>query len=84
MMGLGELKNKTMSEIVVDFETFEREMVRPEPEEKSREELMVDAFALLDGGLGDMLHRELVSTNEVSDLLLDVRSVVAAIHAATH
>ena len=27
-------------------------------------------------GLGDMLHRELVSTDEVADLLLDVRSLL--------
>jgi hypothetical protein len=32
-----------------------------------------EALALIDRGLGDMLHRELVSTDEVADLLLDVR-----------
>lgn len=36
-----------------------------------------EALALIDRGLGDMLHRELVSTDEVADLLLDVRSVLA-------
>jgi hypothetical protein len=39
---------------------------------------ITEALALIDRGLGDMLHRELVSTNEVADLLLDVRSVLAA------
>jgi hypothetical protein len=36
-----------------------------------------EALALIDKGLGDMLHRELVSTDEVADLLLDVRTVLA-------
>jgi hypothetical protein len=37
-----------------------------------------EALALIDRGLGEMLHRELVSTDEVADLLLDVRSILAA------
>ena len=37
-----------------------------------------EALALIDQGLGDMLHRELVSTSEVSDLLLDVRALLRA------
>lgn len=37
-----------------------------------------EALALIDQGLGDMLHRELVSTDEVADLLLDVRSLLSA------
>ena len=39
---------------------------------------ITEALALIDQGLGDMLHRELVSTDEVADLLLDVRSLLAA------
>ena len=39
---------------------------------------ITEALALIDRGLGDMLHRELVSTDEVADLLLDVRSILAA------
>jgi hypothetical protein len=35
-----------------------------------------EALAIIDKGLGDMLHRELVSTDEVADLLLDVRSLL--------
>lgn len=37
-----------------------------------------EALALIDRGLGDMLNRELVSTDEVADLLLDVRSILSA------
>lgn len=41
-----------------------------------------EALALIDRGLGEMMHRELVSTDEVSDLLLDVRTLLTpGIHA---
>lgn len=36
-----------------------------------------EALALIDQGLGHLLDRELVSTNEVADLLLDVRTLLA-------
>lgn len=42
---------------------------------------ITEALALIDRGLGDMLNRELVSTDEVADLLLDVRSILAAANA---
>ena len=35
-----------------------------------------EALAVIDKGLAEMLHRELVSTDEVADLLLDVRSLL--------
>lgn len=38
---------------------------------------IAEALALIDRGLGEMQHRELVSTDEVSDLLLDVRLLLA-------
>ena len=37
-----------------------------------------EALAIIDRGLGDMMHRELVSTDEVADLLLDVRTLLSA------
>lgn len=40
-------------------------------------ETITEALALIDRGLGEMQHRELVSTDEVSDLLLDVRVLLA-------
>jgi hypothetical protein len=36
-----------------------------------------EALSIIDRGLGDMSSRELVSTTEVADLLLDVRTVLA-------
>lgn len=41
-------------------------------------DVISEALALIDQGLGDMLHRELVSTDEVSDLLLDVRTLLTS------
>lgn len=39
---------------------------------------ITEALALIDEGLGLTMSRELMSTNEVADLLLDVRSILAA------
>lgn len=38
--------------------------------------IITEALAVIDKGLGELMHRELVSTDEVSDLLLDVRSLL--------
>ena len=40
-------------------------------------QVIAEALAVIDRGLSEMLHRELVSTDEVADLLLDVRMVLA-------
>lgn len=37
-----------------------------------------EALAVVDRGLGEMQHRSLVSTNEVADLLLDLRLLLAS------
>lgn len=42
-----------------------------------------EALRLIDGGLADLLHRELVSTDEISDLLLDVRMLLTAADMAS-
>ena len=42
-----------------------------------------EALRLIDGGLSDLMHRELVSTDEVSDLLLDVRMLLTAAEMAS-
>ena len=40
-------------------------------------EVITEALALIDQGLGTLLDRQLVSTNEVADLLLDVRTLLS-------
>lgn len=39
--------------------------------------VITEALALIDRGLGELLHRELVSAAEASDLLLDVRLLLS-------
>lgn len=41
-------------------------------------EAINQALRIIDQGLGTMHTREIVSTSEVSDLLLDMRSILAA------
>ena len=53
-------------------------MVGGVTESREHDEAIHEALAIIDKGLGDLLHRELVSTNEVADLLLDVRSLLSA------
>lgn len=40
--------------------------------------VIVEALTVIDKALAEMLHRELVSTGEVADLLLDVRLLLTA------
>ena len=40
-------------------------------------DVIAEALSLIDRGLGEVQHRELMSTNEVADLLLDVRLLLA-------
>ena len=45
-------------------------------------DVISEALVVIYRALGEMLHRELVSTDEVSDLLLDVRSLLTSPQAA--
>ena len=47
-------------------------------ETRERPDTIHEVLTIIDRGLSDMTHRELVSTDEVADLLLDVRSLLAA------
>ncbi len=44
---------------------------------ESETEVINEALALIDQGLGTLLDRQLVSSNEVADLLLDVRTLLS-------
>ncbi len=46
-------------------------------QETTTDESIRTAMRLIDQGLGDIAERQIVSTAEVADLLLDVRSVLA-------
>lgn len=49
----------------------------------TREPVITEALAVIDKALAEMLRRELVSSTEVADLLLDLRSLLSA-SAATN
>lgn len=40
-----------------------------------------EALTVIDQGLGDLMRRELVSSSEVADLLLDLRSILTFVPA---
>jgi hypothetical protein len=44
--------------------------------ETHEHDTITEALSIIDRALGEMLHRELVSTDEVSNLLLDVRTLL--------
>jgi len=46
--------------------------------ETEAQDTIAEALAIIDRGLGEMFHRELVSSAEVADLLLDVRTLLTA------
>jgi hypothetical protein len=46
-------------------------------EDATRAEVVSEAIAIIDGALTQMFQRELVSSSEVTNLLLDVRSLLA-------
>ena len=52
-------------------------MVGHVTETRALDEMISEALAVIDKGLGELGHRELVSSNEVADLLLDVRTLLA-------
>ena len=45
---------------------------------ETRESVIAEALAVIDKALAEMLRRELVSSGEVADLLLDLRSLLTA------
>lgn len=44
---------------------------------KPAEAVVAEALAIIDAGLGTMSDRKLVSSSEVTDLLLDVRALLS-------
>lgn len=47
-------------------------------EEQGRDAVLAEAVSIIDGALAQMMQRELVSSGEVADLLLDVRTLLTA------
>lgn len=51
---------------------------------ESSTDVINEAVALIDQGLTDIMHRELVSSDEVANLLLDVRTLLNTESAVLH
>ena len=43
------------------------------------QEVIVEALEIIDRGLAQLLHRELLTTTEAADILLDLRSLLAGV-----
>jgi len=52
--------------------------------EADTDESIRAAMALIDQSLGDISERSIVTTSEVADLLLDVRSLLSRLDAEVH
>ena len=50
--------------------------------DSSNEAVITEALSVIDGALARMMQQELVSTGEVADLLLDVRTLLTTEPAA--
>ncbi len=48
--------------------------------EAARAAVLIEAISVIDEALAQMMRRELVSSGEVADLLLDVRTLLTAKH----
>jgi hypothetical protein len=57
-------------------------MVAEAVSETQEFQAITDALALIDMGLSSVLHRELVSSDEVADLLLDLRMILSPLTTA--
>jgi hypothetical protein len=66
-----ETRHAELEDTMLDEPTID-DVVTPDSDDRIHE-----AMELIDRGLGDISERQLVSTSEVADLLLDVRSVLA-------
>ncbi len=55
---------------VSDTQTIDRD--------DARDGVVAEAVSVIDGALAQMMQRDLVSSNEVADLLLDVRTLLTS------
>ena len=54
------------------------DLTAPPAAAETQQAVIAEALAVIDQALGQMMGRELVSSGEVADLLLDVRTLLTA------
>jgi hypothetical protein len=63
--------------VVTDQEIADTQILDPEfAPGADRETVVIEALSIIDSALAKMMHRDLVSSGEVADLLLDVRTIL--------
>ncbi len=65
---------------MTDQEISETSTVDTDEAAVARAAVLTEAVAVIDGALAQMMQRELVSSGEVADLLLDVRMLLTSAH----
>ena len=63
---------------MTDQQYSDTQTLDPETESDNRAAVIAEAVAVIDGALGRMMQRDLVSSSEVADLLLDLRTLLTA------
>ncbi len=65
---------------MTDQEISETSSVDTDEAAVARSAVLTEAVSVIDGALAQMMQRELVSSGEVADLLLDVRMLLTSAH----
>lgn len=65
---------------MTDQEISETSTVDTDEAAVARTAVLTEAVTVIDGALAQMMQRELVSSGEVADLLLDVRTLLTSAH----
>ena len=63
---------------MTDQETAVTQTLDPAADQSQREGVVAEAVSVIDEALTKMMQRELVSSGEVADLLLDVRTLLTS------
>ena len=63
---------------MTDQEISPTTTIEPPTGETARDQVLAEAVDVIDQALGQMMQRELVSSGEVADLLLDLRTLLTA------
>ncbi|HZB41090.1 MAG TPA: hypothetical protein VE487_09005 [Ilumatobacter sp.] len=63
---------------MTDPDTAAMQTIDPAAEQVQREAVVTEAVTVIDEALTKMMQRELLSSNEVADILLDVRMLLTS------
>jgi hypothetical protein len=64
------------SAVMTDHDTAVTQTIEPVADQAQHEAVVAEAVSVIDEALTKMMQRELLSSNEVADILLDVRMLL--------